>query len=518
MEEKYFPFEVNHFERDMTFEEAFSIETERIENLANYVTTCIKLCGEEDARVVTTTIVSRKQLRDKILKLYDVWLEHLIEHCEPLQEVKDYEIEDELDSVTFKPRRFKHSTGMQVFTELTRLFYLKQRPLLIVGEFEEEMVRLSSMKDDCWVKIVQTFDITDQYVEKEDKDDEVESRYVKMKSIWEKPILRYTQSEVILVINFLVQQLNDVKEINIEEYQSVFETLWIRVAQMIITLHSVESGVLDEPSMRSDTTIKNYQTVNRNFYMFTCIYMVPILRRFFYRKLFTGASMTGIQPSRSNAVVSWIHKIINGFAEEAFIDLYVEHCSEVYVFPGDDKWYRYLYPKKIASVGAYLAELRPHLYRRYFSEGQASKKSVLNAIDTSYIARSFVLKAVSAYIQIKTGITEVKFYDACAIQSMELSFSYYTMTSNRCPLIVQAFSTYWAYDAGTFYPTDDIYAAIGIWFHLLKTKYDSKLHGFTMKRFVKEIEPPPTEGVEDIRGMGNQTFVNHSETQRMFLI
>ncbi len=539
---KYLPFEVNHFDPDISYEEAFYVEAERVQNLANYVTTCVRLCGDEDAKFerentgggVKSTIVSRPQIRTQICKLYDIWLEHMIEYCEPLQEVKDYEMEDELDPITFKARRFKHSSGMQVFTELTRLFYLKERPILLSEfDFPEEMLRLSMMKDTSWVKIVQTFDISDQYEAKEDKDDEVESRLVEIKAMWDKPILEYTQAEVVIIILFLVQQLNEVKEECIDEFRSVFNMVWIRVAQFMIHLHPKE--VLNEPNMYSKTEMKEKETelytIHRNFYMFVAIYMTPILRRFFYHKLFyniryknenTPAPYGEFTPE---LIKNWVEKMIHGFAEEAFVDLYVDHCAEAYKFPGDELWYKYCYPNKIASVPAYLAQMRPHLYRRYFSESQASKKSVLAAVNDSYIARFFVLKAISTYIQIKTGITEIKFYDACAIQSMELNISYYTMTSNRCPLIVQAFSTYWAYNEKTFFPTNNVYETIGIWFNLLKSFYESKLHGFTMKRFIKEILPsaPPAgpiieeEEEEEKEQMGSM-FVNATETTSSFLV
>ena len=538
---KYLPFEVNHFDSDISYEEAFYIEAERVQNLANYVTTCVRLCGDEDAKFerennnggIRNTIISRPQIRTQICKLFDIWMEHLIEYCEPLQEVKDYEMEEELDPVTFKPRRFKHSSGMQVFTELTRLFYLKERPMLLMEiDFPEEMLRLSMMKDTSWVKIVQTFDISDQYEAKEDKDDEVESRLVVIKAMWEKPILEYTQSEVVIIILFLVQQLNEVKEECIDEYRSIFNMVWIRVAQFMIHLHPKE--VLNEPTMYTKTEMKENDvelyTIHRNFYMFATIYMSPILRRFFYHKMFynirfnSSSNQTFLTAPYGEftpeLIKKWVEKMIHGFAEEAFVDLYVDHCVEAYKFPGDDIWYKYCYPNKIASVPAYLAQMRPHLYRRYFSESQASKKSVLAAVNDSYIARFFVLKAISTYIQIKTGITEIKFYDACAIQSMELNISYYTMSANRCPLIVQAFSTYWAYNEKTFFPTDNVYEAVGIWFNLLKCCYNSKLHGFTMKRFIKEILPSVDTRIEEEQEEQEEEsmFVNATETTSSFLV
>ena len=82
---KYLPFEVNHFDPDISYEEAFYVEAERVQNLANYVTTCVRLCGDEDAKFerennttvggdFRTTIVSRPQIRTQICKLYDIWL------------------------------------------------------------------------------------------------------------------------------------------------------------------------------------------------------------------------------------------------------------------------------------------------------------------------------------------------------------------------------------------------------------------------------------------------------------
>ncbi len=535
LDPKYLPFEVNHFDNDISYEEAFFIEAERIENLSKFVTTCLRLCASEDEKwqqervLVRTSIVSKVEIKTKIQKLYDIWLEHLVEYYVALHEIKDYEMEDELDPVTFKPRRFKHATAMQIFTELTRLFYLKERPMLL---FEDESARLCDMKDLSWVKIVRSFDITDQYEEKEDKDDEVETKLTQIKAMWEKPILEYTQSEIMCIILFLVQQLNEVQETCMDEYQLVFNTVWIRIAQFIIHLHP--RGVLEEnknnleesePQM-SVKVNEEFYTVHRNFYMFITIYMTPIIRRFFYQTMFQKLTKPKEIGFIDQATVrKWVEDIINGFAEEAFNDLYVEHCTEAYTFPGDAIWYKYMYPTKIASIPAYLAKMRPHLYRRFFSESQASKKSVLAAVDTSFIARFFVLKAISAYIQIKTGINEVKFYDACAIQSMELNFSYYTMTANRCPLIIQAFSTYWAYDDKCFWPSDNVYETIGAWFYLLRVRYESKLHGFSLKRFFVELEPPQVlasredqEGNQEIDNVFSNLFIDEGEKNTNFLI
>lgn len=539
LDPKFLPFEVNLFDSDICYEEAFCIEAERIENVSKFVSICVQICMSEDLKweqqqssdyVVKTSMVSNPKYKNKINKLYQVWLEHLIENFVSLMEIRDYEMKDELDPITFKPRRFKHCVGMQIFTELTRLFYLKERPLLL---YPDEEVCLSNMKDVSWVKIIRSFDITDQYEEKEDKDDDVETRLAQLKEMWEKPILQYNQSEILTIILFLVQQLNEVKEECLEEYKLVFETVWIRVSHFL--MYTYTEDVLNDSEMNCIAVPeKKHYTVHRNFYMFITIYMVPILRRFFYRDMFlnlvpTGGTLPGA-PAGAPAVKKWVESIINGFAEEAFNDMYLEHCAEAYIFPGDVMWFKYMFPTAIASVAAYLARMRPHLYRRYFSEGQASKKAVLAAVDESYIARSFVLKAISAYIQIKTGINEVKFYDACAIQSMELNISYYTMTSNRCPLIVQAFSTYWAYDDKCFYPSDNVYETVGRWFYLLKTRYESKLHGFLMKRFIKEIEPPPpapeVRGEEEEEALGlepmdienNNIFVNESETVSKFLV
>jgi len=523
-ENELMPFEVNHFDSDTSYQKAFNVEAKKIRNLADFTTFYIQQCTQEDTKWEETkeknkiTCVAESKIRKKIDRLYKIWVEHLVEYFEPLFEIKDYEIDDEFDPITFKPRRFKHCTGMQIFVELTRLFYLKQRPVLLIDFFPEEMLRLSMMQNTIWVQIVQTFDISKQYKEKEEKDDDVEKRLLLMKQLWEKPILFYSQSEIILIVFFLIQQLNEIKENCIDEFQQVFETVWIRIGQIILELHG--NNVLDEPDMRVQVKDGLYMA-NRNFFMFCSIYMSHILRRFFYYNLFVKRKTEFVNPAetigKTLRVKKWVEDVIHGFAEEAFSDMYVEHCSTAYVFPGDEKWFKYLYPNKIASTAAYLAEFRPHLYRQYFSESQASKKAVLASVETSHIARTFILKAISNYVQIKSGNNEIKFYDGNVIHSLDLNISYYLLTSNRCPVIVQGFSSYWAYDDSMVQPTDCIYQTIMFWFYLLKERYDSLLHEYSLHRFIKE-SLSGSGGGEKENATNQNVFTNRTATFSSLLI
>lgn len=82
--------------------------------------------------------------------------------------------------------------------------------------------------------------------------------------------------------------------------------------------------------------------------------------------------------------------------------------------------------------------LRPHLYNRYFSEEKATRRLVLEAVPSSYVARRFVLRAVSAYIHDKSGAgADIRWFQTVVVESEEIFRASNALQDNACPLIIQ---------------------------------------------------------------------------------
>lgn len=495
------PFEVDHFDDRINWRTAYKKLFKRITRVGLFTTEHIERCVREDEQherdaqdesnflqKARRTYMSEPDAQRQVRQVYDAWLEYYVIHMEDMREVREY---------TINGRKVRTSLGLHIFTELTRLNYLLERPRLMVDLYEEEMASLEHTRHPSWVSIVNTFDITGQYEEKEDKDEHVESRHEMLKTLWKRPILMYTQTQAEMVVLFLTQQLNDVKSDSMAEFKSMFEWLWIRVGQLM--MEAWPGTVMDDPEMRICVQPEQQlYTFNRDFGVFVACYMGEVLRRFFYYELLSKrlismdtVSPEGGVPSFGKAQIvsckEWIAYLISFFADEAFTDLYTETCNESYAFVGDDVWFKYKFPLKVHSRAACLEEMRPHLYRRFFSESRASKASVLNSIETSHVSRFFVLKAISQYIQIKTGgATTMDWYKGVVIHSNDIYMSTYNLQANMAPLLLQVFSIHWAYWNGRVWKCDQFYECIACWFYLLRAHYNCKLFGHDLTYFVSE--------------------------------
>lgn len=505
MDADLLPYEMDHFNEKINWRTAFKLLYESITRVGVFTTEQITRCLEEDdqhardaeveenfLQKARHTFMQEREWQTRVKRIYDAWLDFYVTHMEDVREVREHMING---------RKVRTTLGLHIFTELTRLNYLLQRPRLMVDLYEEEMMSLNHTLHPSWISIVNTFDITGQYEEKEDKDQEVESRLAMLKTLWTRPILFYTQTQAEMVVLFLTQQLNDVKSDSLHEFKNVFEWLWIRLAQLQMEAHSVT--VLDDEEMRVCVHPQlGLYSFNRDFGVFVACYMGEIARRFFYYDMLSKRllPLENVVPPRGGAAggndvlrqetahcKAWIESMIHFFADEAFTDLYTETCNESYAFVGDDAWFKYKFPLKVHSRAACLQEMRPHLYRRFFSESRASKAFVINSIETSHISRFFVLKAISQYMQIKMGGgSTMDWYRGVVIHSSDIYMSTYNLQSNMAPFMLQVFSIHWAYCQGRVWKSDNFYESIACWFYLLRAHYNCKLFGHDLYRFVGE--------------------------------
>ncbi len=224
------PFELDFFSGETeNFRTQFRRIFERIQSLGRLTTDYWRRCMIEDEQFNAkidraeeaavamdespVTFVSSSSVQARLNELFQAWQLNLIGNMESMREIRHYSLkvvhfgEDEHGH----PKKLKNTLGMHVFFEMTRLFGLMNRPRLLeemdtIATIPAEhlapkdnydmLMSLSDTKHPIWISIFGTYDISALYKEKEAKDDEVEAALVKIKSMWSRPIMEYSQSEV----------------------------------------------------------------------------------------------------------------------------------------------------------------------------------------------------------------------------------------------------------------------------------------------------------------------------------
>ena len=520
------PYEMDLFDDNEGYQTQFRKLFSCVKDLGGFTTVCFeRIIKEQDVfndkidraekqgtqmEETPTTILSNPGLKNKIQKLYNEWVKHFVTHLESMREIKHYVLSEKHFGLDEKGKRkkFKSTNGSHVFLELTRLNYLLHYPQLL-----EEMDNLSMLgkeevsetfylmlhtlkmtKDDSFISIVDSFDITSLLEEKEDPDEQVEHLRKQINMLWTKPIMEYTQSEVEILILFLTQQINDIKTKGghgVEEYRKVFTILWLRVGKFFMEFHSEQ--ILDDPKMRhgphdtGDPADKLTCAPNQRFIGFCFFYMGELIRRFFHYDLLYKNQIP-LLPNNlakmTERTKAWLKRITESLADDAFDDIYQNNMPIAYAFVGDDGWFKFS-ESAVHSRGACIAKFRPHLHKRFFSEAQVTPQSVLSTTKDAYVSRLFVLRSVNEHLKIE--IPRLRFMNAAVIMNADIEQSAFTLQSNKIPVFLQVFSSFWVYDRGRVYVCDDIYEAVALWFWLLHTKYNNHLYDCDLTNFVEKI-------------------------------
>jgi len=446
-------------------------------------------------------------------------------------------------------KKVKNTLGSHIFTELTMIKGLLYRNKLLQeeesllqlqgeqthsgGDGQEEVVPISKERartfdtlytfslttHDMWVDISASFEVT--YEEDEKPDERVTEALERIQHMWTTPIYQFRQSEVIAGILFLTQQLNEVPineedKTALDEFRRVFEILWVRNAFLVQESH--DASVLDDDLMRSevhlpfeDCTAEDTEAaklaqrdyvvayrVNRYYITFCAFYFGEVMRRFYYYDVLANNNMRGrdfAQLMRDGGPISferivrntreWIEAFVRKFPQEAFEDLYVSTCEAGYKFVGDDGWFHYKWPNKLRSRGGCISNIRPHLYKQFFSEGNITAERVLSTVRTSYTSRLFVLMAINEQLKMRK---QIEWFNGVVVTSGAIEMSAYKLRTNQCPIVLQVFSNFYTYDKGRVYKCDnDIYKSIAVWFYLLNTRHGNHLHGVDLTEFVRII-------------------------------
>lgn len=465
------------------------------------VTKYITQCAEEDAVRLSNenvenaffmpdidTLVDQEEHRSLINQLFVAWKLFFLEHQPLMHEVHTKLLEDELVPGTNKPRKLRTTLGTSVFAEITRLFYLLHRPTILM-ELEVEHIALCVLQHPLWVSISTTFDISSQYEDKEKPDGIVESGLQLLRTMWERSIVNYKQSECVMLTFFLTQQLDQLRQECLDEFEMVFQALWYRVGVLIQRAWPSNEAecVLDEPSFSQQ--VEGMRVCNRDFYTFISFYLGAIMYRFHYYRLMKPFAMNPAMlplAGLKESVGHWLKTIVSEMPEEAFCDMYGDICNVAYNFAGDRDWFRYKWPFKVYTVSIAIMELRPHLYRRYHSEDRTTKERCLATVQENYVSRLFLLKAVQVYIHTKSGGNHIEWHQRTVIRSDQINLCSYELMSNQCPLLVQVLSSFWAYDQKHVFITDSLYESIGIVLFLLRKSYADCFFGHCLTFFIDQ--------------------------------
>lgn len=477
---------------------------------------------DEPIEIPPSFLVTQVAVVQAIGKLYDQWLRFYVASAALMREIHDLKMED--------GRAYKTTLGAHVFYELTRLHWLLAQPQLLLER--ENMVRIPAnqwvasdydrafalchTKADVWISITASAAAatapakkTKAVVTEPDAvPDATEPVHVKaarqlrqrLSALWTTPIMQYTASQARLMAAFLTQNINEVGEATMDEFRRVFRILWLRCAVLAMQPwpRDLWSMSLDDPEMRIQLPPPDQDKAdaNRPWAVYCSFYLGEVARRFFHYQLFRGRVMDvppeAISPEAVHHIKEWITKSVVGtFAEEAFEEIHQGVVTErdgAYDFPGDGQWFRYANPQSVATLGATITQVRPHLYERFFSEEQVDRNVVLAAVDRSHLARLFVLHALDAYIKITHA--RVEFMHGVVIDNGGIEQSAYVLKTGAAPLLLQVFGRYWVYWKGRVHISDDLWTTLALWWWLLREHYQSKLYGIDMSAHVDEALLP----------------------------
>lgn len=414
---------------------------------------------------------------DLVTQLFHAWKDFYVVNTQEFNEIQTY---------TMGEDRVRFVIGSHIFVELSRLYLIMQA----MSVARDDTLTLKDMEHVVWTSLSETFDITKQPKEKDEVDDEdALETFAHIQRLWERPIATFSQRDVILIVMFLTQQLNEVTEAYHREYRGVFQAVWERASFLLMEPQT--EAVLDDPAMRL-LFQEGVYVFHRDFAVFLTFYLGAIMRRFHYVDMVHSWTDGVYYPSPASTIAKdrvkrWIceHMIERNMSDEIFSDAYGLICMQSYAFSGDDRWIRYSNPQAgFMSRAEILAKLRPHLCKRFDSETEAQKRFVLAS--DSHSTRLLLLHAVSTYIQTQTGITNIRWDKRIAVHSEEISRCSQAILLNESPFLIQFLSSYWVYYGRKVFITDDLYEAIYIWFLWLRDFCQGKLHEFDLSAFITE--------------------------------
>jgi hypothetical protein len=354
--------------------------------------------------------------------------------------------------------------GAQIVTELTHIWGLLNRPLRMQQIYDTDL-SIAQLLHPSWIATIHSYGKPSPFP-------------------WEVPIDQYTQSQTVFVAMFLSQHFNLLSEGCVGEFKAAFDALWCRMATLSQEWH--DGTLLDEVGMRTLAKDQIF-IVNVSYREFCHCYMGTMMRALFYHDQFRERRMS-FRSVYVQGTRTWLEHIVKLMASEAFEDMYVSCCEEAYCCSGDDLWFKHAYPTKVHSRAECLLEMRPHLYQPFFSESKTTKATALAKYNQDGVARLFMLKAISSYIQAKSAgefdwfLTVIR-----ASEDLITETSFDFQIGQQAPLLYAALG-YWPYHNGSFYICDDLAESVAVWFAMCERYYDGHICGRDMRPFWNEIQ------------------------------
>ena len=413
----------------------------------------------------------------------------------------------------------RHAAGspytlhMHLFAELSRLHLLLnystmrgERKMLesharedLSLEYYEIGFSLALTRHDMWTEIRDSYMARAQS-KSEENEVQMQARETEasLAQMWKKPLMEYKQSEVMLLMSFLSQQLYTAPSadaVAMAEFRRIHRLCWVRCAELIVELLHPET-VLDVPEMRTAAPAGEHGYYhNRSFWAMASFYVMNVERHLHVWDLMQDRRVAAnAEHLESGARLrDRVQKWLDDAGEDTLETLMQEQLEEAYDFPGDSKWFRFFYPDRVFTRGACIAALRPHLYASYYSETYMTREAMVRASKTQHAARLTMMHAVEMMLQ--RYHPNLKWLDGVKIENGSLEGELWKFETNLCPLLFQPVSNYWVYWRDRVYASDDIFVTMALWFRLLMEDCAGMFHKYDFSQAISDLRLDDLGGV-----------------------
>jgi hypothetical protein len=388
------------------------------------------------------------QLNPSLQKKYNEYYEKLIIEYPILSEVRDFP-----DGVRYMKAAF-------IFVELSRTFFLLNYNLVMK---ESDILKNAKENDE------------------REKDLLILWKFDQTKSLssvsltWDKPVFRFTQSEIITGLLVLTEHLNFLPyEEGLNDLKMASKILYLRNA--IFFCQELKLEILDSTdnfNIKFNSS-SELLTPNRDYYTFCTIYFHAIFRRIFYGELIQKLNVNKLPEEKAiERCKAWIAgEVCDGLGLDGFDDLYDKSYEEAYRFPGDLEWFKYKYPDQASHTGPILDCFRKEYSKKFYAEHRTSKEAVLNTVGLNnhvgLCSYCFILNAVDQYF--KTSF-QLNWRDCICIENSAIEGTQKIMLRGKVPYLVQFFSKYYCFHKGQVFITDCVYTSIVNWLWVLRKYY-----------------------------------------------
>ena len=413
---------------------------------------------------------------------------------------------------------------MHLFAELSRMHLLSnyaamrgERRMLesharedLSLEYYEIGFSLALTRHDMWMEIRDSY-VARAQSESEENEVQMQARETEanLAQMWKRPLMEYKQSEVMVLLIFLSQQLFSAPSTDagaMGEFTRVHRLCWARCAELIVQFHP--NTVLDVEAMRAVSPVSPGEYHHtRNFWAMASFYVMNIERHLFVWDLMQQLRVP-VEPQHlemGERLRGVVKRWLDDAGEDTLITILQKQMDEAYDFPGDAKWFRFLYPDRVFTRGACIAALRPHLYAAYFSETYLTCDAAIRASRTQHTARLSMLHAVELMLQ--RYHPNLKWLDGVKIENGSMEGELWKFETELCPLLFQPVSNYWVYWRDKVYASDDVFVSMALWFHLLMRDCGGQFHKYDLTQAISDMRLDEPDGAAQTAASASEFFI-----------